>query len=80
MVIQVLIVADVPDAGSSTVSSTVEVNTTDPRWPAWLVDAITHQAQESARKLRDRLVEQQAETGDGSVPLAAAVLAAATGR
>jgi hypothetical protein len=80
MVIQVLVVADDPDAGSSTISSTIEVNTTDPRWPAWFVDAITHQAQENARRLRDQLVVQQAESGDGYVPLAAAVPTAAAGR
>src|SRR5947208_17182941 len=76
MVIQVLLVADGPDGAATTVSTTIEINTTDPRWPAWLVDAITFQAQEGARRLRDQLIEQQAIAGDGFVPLAAVVPAA----
>src|SRR5207247_11346852 len=48
MVIQVLLVADDPDGAATTVSTTIEINITDPRWPAWLVDAITFQAQEGA--------------------------------
>ncbi len=58
----------------------VEVNTADPRWPAWLVDAVTFQAQEGARKLRDQMIEQQAIAGDRFVPLAAVVPAAEVGR
>ncbi|TMB49878.1 MAG: hypothetical protein E6J60_12455 [Deltaproteobacteria bacterium] len=80
MVIQVLLVADGPDGAATTVSTTIEINTTDPRWPAWLVDAITFQAQEGARRLRDQLIEQQAIAGDGFVPLAAVVPAAQAGR
>ena len=80
MVIRTEIVAEDPMLGSTTLTSTVEVNMTDPRWPAWLVDVITYQAQESARRLRDQLVEQQADLGDGSVPLAAAVPTAGSGR
>src|SRR5690349_16627097 len=37
MVIEVRLAADGPDAATTTVSTTIEVNTTDPRWPAWLV-------------------------------------------
>src|SRR5438132_2628247 len=80
MVIQVLLVADGPDGAATSVSTTIEINTTDPRWPAWLVDAITFQAQEGARRLRDQLIEQQAIAGDGFVPLAAVVPAAQAGR
>jgi uncharacterized alpha-E superfamily protein len=80
MVIQVRLVADGPDTGTTTVSTTIEVNVTDPRWPAWLVDAVTFQAQEAARRLRDQMIEQQAITGDGFVPLAAVVPAAEAGR
>jgi hypothetical protein len=80
MVIQVLLVADGPDAATTTVSTTIELGTTDPRWPAWLVDTVTFQAQEGARRLRDQLVEQRAITGDGFVPLAAVVPAAEVGR
>ena len=80
MVIQVMLVADGPDAGTTTVSTTIEVNTSDPRWPAWLVDAVTFQAQEAARTLRDQMIEQQAIAGDGFVPLATVVPAAEAGR
>ena len=80
MVIQVLLVADGPDGAATTVSTTIELNTTDPRWPVWLVDAITFQAQEGARRLRDQLIEQHAIGGDGFVPLAAVVPAAGAGR
>jgi hypothetical protein len=79
MVIQLLLAADGPDAATTTVSTTIEVNTTDPRWPAWLVDAITFQAQEGARRLRDQLIEQQAIAGDGFVPLATVVPVAGAG-
>jgi hypothetical protein len=74
MVVKVVLVADVPDAGSTTVATTLEVNVADPRWPVWLVDAVTTQAREGARRLRDELYEQRAlpET-DGFVPLAAVV-------
>jgi hypothetical protein len=77
--IRVVLVAD--DAAETTVSSTVEVSTADPRWPAWLVDAIALHAQEGARQLRNQLVAQQAITGlgagEGFVPLAAVVPCAA---
>jgi hypothetical protein len=84
MVIQVFLVAD--DAGDETsVSTTLTVDTTDPRWPAWLVDALTGQAQEGARRLRDQLVGQRAIQGSGCagdpfVPLAAVVPALEAGR
>src|SRR5439155_1654450 len=55
MVIQLLISTGDPDADEVAVSTTIEVNTRDPRWPAWLVDAVTYQAQEGARRLRDHL-------------------------
>ena len=80
MVIQVLLVADGPDGAATTVSTTIEINTTDPRWPAWLVDAITFQAREGARRLRDRLIAEQAIAGDGSVSLPAVGPAAQAGR
>ena len=80
MVIQVLLVADGPDGAATSVSTTIEITTTDPRWPLWLVDAITFQAQEGARRLRDHLVDQQALPWDGFVPLAAVVPVAEAGR
>jgi len=80
MVIEVLLVAEHPAGGTTTVSTTIEVNTVDPRWPAWLVDAVTFQAQEGARRLRDQLFAQQAIPGDGFVPLAAVVAAAEAAR
>jgi len=80
MVIQILLAADDPDAGSATVSTTIEVNVGDPRWPAWLVDTVACQAEEGARRLRDQLVTQQAIPGDGFVPLAAVLPVAKAGR
>ena len=80
MVVQVLLSAEGSDAATATVSTTIEVNTNDPRWPTWLMDAITFQAQEGARRLRDQLIEQHAIAGDGFVPLAAVVPAAGAGR
>jgi hypothetical protein len=83
--IQLVLVADDPETGPTTVSTTLEVNTGDPRWPAWIVDGITFQAQEGARRLRDQLRAQpaiQASTAasDGFVPLAAVVPVAESGR
>ena len=80
MVIQLLISTGDPDADEVAVSTTIEVNTRDPRWPVWLVDAVTYQAQEGARRLRDHLVDQQALPWDGFVPLAAVVPVAEAGR
>jgi hypothetical protein len=80
MVIQLLISTGEPDSDEVAVSTTIEVNTRDPRWPAWLVDAVTYQAKEGARRLRDHLVDQQALPGDGFVPLAAVVPVAEAGR
>ena len=79
MVIQVVLVADDP-TGSTSVSSTLEVNMADPRWPTWLVDGVTFQAQEGARRLRAQLMAQPAIPGDGFVPLATVVPAAESGR
>jgi hypothetical protein len=87
MVIRVVLAADDPEVGATTISTTIEVNISDPRWPAWLVDAVTFQAQEGARRLRDQVVEQQAIQGRGCgfgadefIPLAAVVPAAEAGR
>ena len=80
MVIQVLLVAESPDAKTTTVSTTIEVNTADPRWPTWLLDAVTFRAQEAARRLRDQLIEQRAIASDDFVPLATLVPAAEAGR
>jgi hypothetical protein len=85
MVIRVVLAADDPEVGATTISTTIEVNIGDPRWPAWLVDAIALQAQEGARRLRDQVVEQQAIQGrgfgsDDFIPLAAVVPAAEAGR
>ena len=80
MVIQIQLVAEEEDADRVSVSTTIEVNTRDPRWPAWLVDAVTYQAQEGARRLRDQLVDQRALPDDSFVPLAAVVPIAEAGR
>ena len=80
MVIEVLLVADDDNAGTTTVSTTISVNTSDPGWPARIVDTVTLQAQEGARRLRDQLAEQRAipqnATEAAFVPLAAVVPAA----
>ncbi len=85
MVIQVVLVAEDPETGPTTVSTTLDVNVGDPRWPAWLVDGVTFQAQEGARRLREQLMAQPAIEarglgGDGFIPLAAVVPAAGSGR
>jgi len=77
MVIQLLLSAGDADNREVAVSTTIEVNTGDPRWPAWLVDTVTVQAQEGARRLREQLIDQRALPGDGFVPLAAVVPVAA---
>jgi len=59
MVIRLLLATDDLTGRETTVSTSIEVNTTDPRWPAWFVEAVTFQAQDSARRLRDDLVAQQ---------------------
>lgn len=64
--------ADSADA-SVEVSTTIEVSPRDSRWHAWLVDAVTAQAHEGARRLCDQLVAQHALPGDGFLPLAAVV-------
>jgi hypothetical protein len=76
----VVVAAADPEGGETTVSTTFKVDLTDPRWPAWLVDGVTFQAQEGARRLRDQLKPQPAILGDGFVPLAALVPAAGSGR
>jgi len=64
------------DADGITVSTEIQIDTRDPRWPARLVDTVAIQAQEGARALRDQLFTQQALPSDGFVPLAAVVPAA----
>jgi hypothetical protein len=81
--IELVLVADDCEAGETTVSTTIAVNTADPCWSAWLVDTVTTQAQEGARRLRDSLVAQHPITGpvgSGFVPLAALVPAVSEGR
>src|SRR5262249_28739777 len=80
MLIQVLLAANDADAGETTVSTTVHVDTADPRWPARLVDAVAGQAAEGARRLCDQLTVRPAIPGDGFIPLAAVVSAAELGR
>jgi hypothetical protein len=80
MTVEVVLVADGPDTATTTVSTTIEVNVTDSRWPAWLVDAVTYRAQEAARRLRDQIIEQRAIAGDTFVPLAKIVPVAEAGR
>jgi hypothetical protein len=78
MVIHLLLATD----DSATVSTSIAVNTADPSWPAWLVEAVTFHAHESARRLRDDLIAQQAIQGDDDpcLPLPAVVPVAQVGR
>ncbi|HZP43082.1 MAG TPA: hypothetical protein VFD84_16455 [Candidatus Binatia bacterium] len=85
MTIEVLLVADDEDVGTTTVATSIAVDTGDPRWPARIVDEVTLQAQEGARRLRDQLaVERAIPTDLGAaaafVPLAALVPVAAARR
>jgi hypothetical protein len=85
VVIEVLLVAEDDEAGTTSVSTTLAVNTADPRWPARIVDAVTLRAQEGARQLRDQLAAERAIPMDVSadaafVPLAALVPIAEAGR
>ena len=73
MVIRIDLVAGDPESRQIAVSTTVQVNPGDPRWQAWLVDVITAQAQEGARRLRDQLMAQRAIPADEFVPLAGLV-------
>lgn len=54
-----------------TVSTALDVDQGDPRWQAWLVDAVAGQAKEGARRLRDEMLAQPGRLVDGFVPLAA---------
>jgi hypothetical protein len=81
MLIRIDLVAGEPER-QITVSTTVEVNPTlgDSRWQALLVDSITGQAHEGARRLRDEIIAQRALPSGGFVPLAAVVPAVDTTR
>ena len=76
MIVQVILVASDVEDRRVTVSTSVDVDTGDPRWSAGLVHTITAQAQQGARQLRFHLVEDREHTND-FVPLAAVVSAAA---
>lgn len=41
--------------GATTVSTTLDIDTGDPRWPLRLVDAVVAQASEAARHLADEI-------------------------
>ena len=74
MVIRIDLVAGDPEH-QITVSTTLEIHPVlgDSRWQSCLVDSITGQAQEGARRLRDQLIAQRALPPGGFVPLAAVV-------
>jgi hypothetical protein len=59
------------DGEVATVSTALDVDQGDPRWPAWLVDAVAGQAKEGARRLRDAMLAQPGRQVEGFVPLAA---------
>jgi hypothetical protein len=73
MLIHLSLVAGGPTASSSMVEvqTAVQVDTADPRWPGWLVDAITQQAQEGAKRLVAQLAPPLPSAGECPfVPLA----------
>jgi hypothetical protein len=81
MRIELVLVGHATDGCTTTVSTTVAVDTADPRWTLQLVDTVVGQAAEGAR----RLVEQVADgatapphrsAAEGFVPLAHALGAA----
>src|SRR5438046_7031702 len=59
MVIHLLLATD----DSAAVSTSINVNTADPSWPAWLVEAIHYHGQPSAQRLRDDRIAPQASPG-----------------
>lgn len=59
------------DGDVAIVSTALDVDQGDPRWQAWLVDAVAGQAKEGARRLRDALLAQPGRMVEGFVPLAA---------
>ena len=78
LTLQIMLTVDDPDAGSTTVSTTLDVDVADPRWTARLIDDVTIRAQDGARRLREQLIVQPAiqassEAQSGFVPLAALV-------
>jgi hypothetical protein len=76
MLVQLILIAGDAEDRRVTVSTTVDVDTADPRWSGGLVDAITAQAQQGARQLKFHLVADREYTKD-FVPLAAVVSAVA---
>ena len=81
LTVQLMLVVDDPDGGSTTVSTTLDVDITDRRWTARLVDEVTIRAQDGARRLREHLAVQPviqagSEAQSSFVPLAAIVPAA----
>ena len=52
------------------VQTAMQVDTADPRWPGWLVDVITSQAQEGARRLVSHLAPTLPADERSFVPLA----------
>jgi hypothetical protein len=69
-----LIVGD--STAQVTVSTMIDVNTSDPRWAAGFADTIAFQAQEGARRLSAHLLDEQWPPTD-FVPLATLISEAA---
>ncbi|MFN8544962.1 MAG: hypothetical protein U0807_12280 [Candidatus Binatia bacterium] len=65
------LVADDHDEREIAVSTSIQVNPGEPHWQAWLVNAVTTQAHEGAKRLRDQLAARHALPDDGFIPLAA---------
>jgi hypothetical protein len=63
MLIQVVLIARSGAADMTSVSTTVEVDRADPRWPGSLVDTVTAQAHEGACRLREQLGDGAGEPG-----------------
>ncbi len=84
VVIRIELAADDVASEHITVSTALRIDTGDPRWPTWLVEYVTIQAEEGARRLREQLIAQQATGIEAPatrfIPLAAVVPAAQPGR
>lgn len=74
MVVQITLVTDDDTtADQLTVSTSVEIHPEDPRWQARLVDAVTIQAEEGARRLAEQLDVLLPTAKPRFLPLAAIV-------
>lgn len=72
MIIEISLATDSRKGATSDVqvATATHVDVADPRWETSLIDTITYQAQEGARRLVAELTPALPATDDGFVPLA----------